>query len=92
VWEPSPQKIQVRRYLVKLDGKNLPNSETEDVRGFSLCLNYSVKQMRRIRRLAGRRNHRDIHRGLNIIRGGGRQRTDSNYMLIKKTLAEEGLL
>lgn len=92
VWEPSPQEIQVRKYPVKLDGKNLPNSETEDVRGFSLCLNYSGKQMRRIRRLAARRNHRDINRGLNITKGGDRQRADSNYILIKKALAEEGRL
>jgi hypothetical protein len=52
-WEPSPQKIQVGRYLVA-DGKNLPKSVTEDIGGFCLAPKYSSKQLRRITRLQKR--------------------------------------
>jgi hypothetical protein len=70
-WEPYPQKIQVGRFLVKLDGKNLPNSVTEDIGGFSLCPKYSAKQRRRINRIQMRkvkdryRNVKSISRGIN---------------------------
>jgi len=48
--KPSLETIQVGRIPVK-EGKNLPNSETEDVGGFSLHPTYSAKQLRRIQRL-----------------------------------------
>ena len=46
-WKPTPQKILEGRYPVK-EGAKLPNSETEDVGGFSLRPTYSAKQLRRI--------------------------------------------
>jgi hypothetical protein len=55
VWEPCPRQFQVGSYLVKIDGKKLPNSVTEDVRGFSLCPTYSIKQLRSINRLRKRK-------------------------------------
>lgn len=55
VWEPYPRQFQVGSYLVKIDGKKLPNSVTEDVRGFSLCPAYSIKQLRGINRLRKRK-------------------------------------
>jgi hypothetical protein len=57
-WEPYPQKIQVGKFLVKLDGKNLPNSVTEDIGGFPLCPKYSKQQLRKIDRLQTRKNDR----------------------------------
>jgi len=48
-WEPDPVNIPDSRYPVK-EGKNLPNSITEDVGGFSLCPSYSAKQLRTIHR------------------------------------------
>jgi len=45
----SLEEIPVGRMLVK-EGKNLPNSVTEDVGGFSLMPRYSAKQMRAIHR------------------------------------------
>ncbi len=48
-WEPNPQNIPDGRSPVK-EGATLPNSETEDVGGFSLCPTYSAKQLRRIER------------------------------------------
>jgi hypothetical protein len=65
-WEPSPQKIQVGRSLVELDGKNLSNSVTEDIGGFSLCPKYSAKQQRRINRLQ-RRKVKDRYRNIKSI-------------------------
>jgi len=47
----SLEEIPVGRMLVK-EGKNLPNSVTEDVGGFSLMPRYSSKQMRAIHRRA----------------------------------------
>ena len=47
----SPVEIPVGSYLVK-EGKNLPNSVTEDIGGFSLCPSYSPKQQRRIHRMS----------------------------------------
>ena len=46
----SPVENPVARYPVK-EGRNLPNSVTEDVGGFSLCPTYSAKQLRKIERL-----------------------------------------
>jgi hypothetical protein len=46
----SPAESPVGRIPVE-EGKNLPNSETEDVGGFSLCPSYSNEQLRRIERL-----------------------------------------
>ena len=48
-WQPEPANIPEWKTLVK-EGKNLPNSETEDVGGFSLMPYYSAKQLRRIDR------------------------------------------
>jgi len=48
-WEPNPTKNPEGRHPVK-EGKNLPNSVTEDVGGFSLCPTYSAKQLRAIYR------------------------------------------
>ncbi len=46
-WQPEPAEIPAWKMLVK-EGKNLPNSVTEDIGGFSLMPRYSVKQLRRI--------------------------------------------
>jgi hypothetical protein len=49
--EPLPGfKVHVGRHLVK-DGKNLPNSVTEDIHGYSICPWYSKMHIRRIDRL-----------------------------------------
>jgi len=42
-------EIPVGRILVK-EGKNLPNSVTEDIGGFSLMPKYTVKQLRGMHR------------------------------------------
>jgi hypothetical protein len=54
-WEPYPRQLQVGSYLAKIDGKKLPNSVTEDVRGFFLCPSYSAKQLRSMNRLRQRK-------------------------------------
>lgn len=67
VWQPTPAENPVGRIPVN-EGKNLPNSETEDVGGFSLCPAYSEKQLRRIERL----RIRDAEKGLIIkLKAGG---------------------
>ena len=48
-WQPKPTKTLVRKFPVK-EGKNLPNSVTEDVVGMSLMPHYSTKQLRKIGR------------------------------------------
>ena len=48
-WQPKPTKTLVRKFPVK-EGKNLPNSVTEDVVGMSLMPQYSTKQLRKIGR------------------------------------------
>ncbi len=48
-WQPKPTKILVRKFPVE-EGKNLPNSVTEDVVGMSLMPQYSTKQLRKIGR------------------------------------------
>ena len=48
-WQPTPTKTLVRKFPVK-EGKNLPNSVTEDVVGMSLMPQYSTKQLRKIGR------------------------------------------
>jgi hypothetical protein len=50
--DPSLEQIPNGRYGVVLDGLNLPSSITEDIRGLSLCVNYSAKQLRRIEQIA----------------------------------------
>lgn len=65
VWQPEPENNPVGIQLVK-EGKNLPNSVTEDISGFSLCPSYSVKQQRRIHRIyvsASKRNFGNKTRG-----------------------------
>lgn len=52
---PEPTEIPVWQTLVK-EGKNLPNSVTEDVNGFSLMPYYSAKQLRRIGNKQKRKN------------------------------------
>jgi|TARA_B110001454_G_scaffold82700_1_gene79442 hypothetical protein len=49
IWQPTPTKTLVRKFPVK-EGKNLPNSVTEDVVGMSLMPHYSTKQLRKIGR------------------------------------------
>ena len=49
IWQPTPTKTLVRKFPVK-EGKNLPNSVTEDVVGMSLMPQYSTKQLRKIGR------------------------------------------
>ena len=69
-WEPNPEKIQVGRTPVK-EGKSLPNSETEDIGGFSLAPSYSAKQLRRIDRI----RIKTIESGLVFkLKSGGRLR------------------
>jgi len=69
-WEPTPEKNPVVRYPVK-EGRNLPNSETEDVGGFSLAPSYSAKQLRRIDRM----RIKTIESGLVFkLKSGGRLR------------------
>ena len=48
-WQPKPTKTLVRKFPVE-EGKNLPNSVTEDVVGMSLMPQYSTKQLRKIGR------------------------------------------
>ena len=49
-WEPLPIKQSGFEQTSKKEGKTLPNSVTEDIGGFSLMPNYSVKQLRTIQR------------------------------------------
>ena len=90
-WEPNPVKNQVGRYLVR-NGANLPNSVTEDIRGFSLCPHFSNKQLRRIARVRTQKVKYG-HDGGNLktfkgLRGSIRE---SKEMLLKRALAEEAL-
>jgi hypothetical protein len=50
--DPSLEQIPNGRHGVVLDGVNLPSSITEDIRGLSLCVSYSAKQLRRIEQIA----------------------------------------
>jgi hypothetical protein len=71
-WEhPNPARHQVGRKLVK-EGAILPNSLTEDIMGFSLCPEYSKKQLRRIARLKiekAKYGHGRSNIKVNVIRG-----------------------
>ncbi len=70
----SPAESPVGRIPVK-EGKNLPNSETEDVGGFSLCPSYSPKELRRIERLRIRETERiEIADLTATLKAGGRLR------------------
>lgn len=72
VWQLTPAKNPVGRIPVK-EGRNLPNSETEDVGGFSLCPAYSTKQLRRIERLSIRNAERSgIKNAMSTLKLGGR--------------------
>jgi len=89
-WETTPLRNQVGRYPVK-DGSNLPNSVTEDIRGFDLLSRkYSDKQLRRIARLKMQKV-KDEHSGENLK--AFKRFTDSSDMnkkiLIRRALAEE---
>jgi len=71
-WEPNPEKKPVVRYPVK-EGRNLPNSETEDVGGFSLCPTYSEKELRRINRIRiGKAEREGIYDMMATLKNGGR--------------------
>jgi len=48
-WQPEPAETPSWKTMVK-EGKNLPNSVTEDIGGFSLMPRYSAKQLRGIHR------------------------------------------
>jgi hypothetical protein len=90
-WEqPYPATNQVGRYLEK-EVANLPNSETEDARGFSMYPGYSDKQLRRINRLH-RRNHREPHGEIDAIQLPARRKTDSRYKVVKRASLEEDIL
>lgn len=70
--KPSLIESPVGRILVK-EGKNLPNSETEDVSGFSLCPAYSDKELRRIERVRRAEAHRHgMNNAIMTLRSGGR--------------------
>jgi hypothetical protein len=56
--EPSREQTPIGRFGVVLDGENLPNSVTEDVKGVSLCPNYSARQLRRIQQIAKKKDER----------------------------------
>ena len=49
-WEPLPIRKSGLEITSKKEGKILANSVTEDIGGFSLMPNYSVKQLRTIKR------------------------------------------
>jgi hypothetical protein len=93
-WDKSyPAKNLVEEGYQVEDGLNLPNSETEDVGGFSLRPNYSVKQLRRINRLLRRTTtHRGTKEVRNITPRHIANRSDSKYVLIKQEFVQEGLL
>jgi hypothetical protein len=57
--DPSLEQIPNGRYGVVLDGVNLPSSITEDIRGLSLCVSYSAKQLRRIEQIAKKNADRE---------------------------------
>jgi len=67
-WEPNPENNPVGGMPVK-EGRNLPNSVTEDVGGFSLCPTYSEKQLKRIERLMVRDAELDL---IVKLKAGGR--------------------
>jgi hypothetical protein len=68
----SPVERPVGRIPVK-EGKNLPNSETEDVGGFSLCPAYSVKELRNIERMRRTEaNRHGITNSIWTLKSGGR--------------------
>ena len=51
-WEPVPWYFEVGSYLT---GNELPNTSLENVRGISLCPQYSNKQIRKIHRISKER-------------------------------------
>jgi hypothetical protein len=55
-WGPASSNIKVGS---NLNGKRLPNNESEDFRGISLCPLYSNKQLRKILRIKGKTNNRN---------------------------------
>ena len=70
----SPVESPVGRIPVK-EGRNLPNSVTEDVGGFSLCPTYSDKELRRIERIRRTNaNRHEITNGILTLKSGGRLR------------------
>ena len=86
-WEPSPLKIQVGRYLVA-DGKNLPNSVTEDVIGVSLCRRYPKKQLRRIKR---RYSTNHMFDSQNTIQKAAKNKFDNRHLRLRRVFIEEGM-
>jgi hypothetical protein len=62
----------VWKTLVK-EGQSLPNSETEDVGGFSLCPAYSAKQLHTIQRLRFRDSEKNgTYDLITTLQSGGR--------------------
>ncbi len=89
-WEPNPVKNQVGRDLVK-DGANLPGSITEDIEGFSLCPEYSKKQLRRIARIqTGRVKYGHADGNLKPSKAVKETIRGSKEMLIRRAV-EEGI-
>lgn len=91
-WEhPYPTTNQDGRFLGKEDA-NLSNSSPVDVVGISLCPKYSEKRLRRINRLY-RAKHDGVSKGQDAIqRKFVKNKSDSKYLTVKRTLAEEVLL
>jgi len=83
-WEPSPTKIQVQDDLVK-DGKNLPNSVTEDINGFSLQPWYSDKQLNRIKQFHMKKFVTKKQNGVRNLR-----KSKGRYLLLKNEYDQEG--
>lgn len=71
--KPSLAKSPVGGIPVK-EGKNFPNSEKEDVGGFSLNPIYSRKQLRKIKRLRIRQAEIVGNWYLQTLKNGGRLR------------------
>jgi hypothetical protein len=83
-WEPSPTKTQVQEDLAK-DGENLPNSVTEDIRGFSLQPWYSDKQLSRIKQLRMKKFVTKKQNGVRTLR-----KSKDRYLLLKHEYNQEG--
>jgi len=61
-WDSLPIRKSGFKITSRKEGKNLPNSITEDIGGFSLMPEYSAKQLRGINRRKMR--HRELERGV----------------------------
>jgi len=60
-WESLPIRKSGLEITSKKEGRNLPNSETEDICGFSLMPSYSAKQLRGIHRREIKKFRKETH-------------------------------